>query len=590
MAAELNAQEWCSAKPLATARVWNEVPAGVDPKQWLSIVTVGYGNQAEAYALMFDGPQGTARLIAHAPNPKGTLSGVPHWYSPFVTLLNGFRIGYGAASPSAPLPLQIEFREVVVANAAKIADKPGFGDALTVGREKIVPPLKAITLAAACSAGWSPTLSSASSQPIPARAVVEIQVLDQACRFRVTFSQEGSESVIVKERVPWEEFHEQLTALFRLPLGDKRIHDFVRLAPARVALLAANGNRLAYLVDDELAALDAATGREAWRIRIPKAPAAGAKRIEQYVVSPGANDTVRGTNGTEPRLFRWTKSLAEIAWTDGKETPLAPVAVAANWAFDVDDKSGAVTVAGARLTRYIAGKEVWGATETSPITTQPKIDGDRVVAGNERGELFALALADGKPLWRVALAGSVAGPITKAGGLRLVFSPKEETLSAIDPRDGSTKWRFAAGDRLLQPPLEHAGRVLVVTKQNRIVALDPQTGSILVETTRPTWIVGVEIVVQDGAPRPALLDLDGKAVLLGDDLKPKWEVRLASRPTGRPVVTSLPVTWTQPEKAPSAEDLVAAIAADSVQRQTFFLTTDADGFLYRLSPPGAKQR
>lgn len=580
---ELNSQEWCSAKPLAAARVWNEVPSGVDAREWLSIVTVGYGNQAEAYALMFDGPHGTARLIAHTPNPKGTKSGLPFWYSPFVTLLNGFRGGYATSSsaPSAVRPLRIELREVAAATEAKIADKPGFGDALTVGRERIVPPLKAVALAAACDAGWSPTLSLAAPPAIFSRAVVEVQVLDQACRFRITFSHNGAESVVAKERVPWEEFHDQLTALFRAPLGDERIHDFVRLSPARVALLAAHADRVAYLVDNELAALDVSTGREAWRLRIPKGPATAPKRLERYTVSPSI--------GGAPRLIRWTKSLAEIAWADGKEMPLAPVAVATSWAFDVDDKSGVVAAAGERLVRYVGGKEAWSSPEASPITTQPKIVGDRVVAGNERGDLFAVALADGKLLWRVKLAGRAAGPITQAGSLALVFSPQDETLAAIDPLDGSTKWRFAAGDRLLQPPLEHAGRILIVTKQNRIVAIEPQSGSILAETTRPTWIVGLEIVGQEGTQRLALLELDGNGVLLDDALKPIWEVRLASRPTGRPAIISMPVTWASTEKAPSADDLLATITADAVKRQPFFLMTDADGFLYRISPLGTKQ-
>jgi outer membrane protein assembly factor BamB len=586
LATELNAAEWCAAEPNATAKLWHEVPAGVDPKQWISVVTVGYAKQAEAYAFMFDGPQGAARLVAHAPNPQGTLRGAPHWYAPFVKLLNGFRIGYAQPAPSSP-PLQLEIREVAAPAAAAVAgNKPGFDDALTIGPEKIVPPLKAILLAAACRGGWSPTFaaaspSSAASSSTASRAVVELQVLDQACSFQIKFTHEGTESVVTKDRVPWEEFHDQLVSLFRLPLGDKSVRDLLRLAPGRVELLVAAGDRLAYLVDDELAALDTATGREAWRLRIPQSPVARTKKIERYVVR---RDPADG----RPRLFRWTKTLAEISLLDGSETPFAPTPTVTGWSFDVDGKSGAITSDGAKLTRYVAGKEVWSATETSPLTAGPIIAGDRVLAATDRGELFALALSDGKPLWRVKSPQPIVGSITPLGPMLLAFSPGDETLSAVDPQDGATKWRFAAGDMLLQAPFVHAGRLIVVTKQNRIAALDPTSGSLLAETTRPTWLVGVESVLVDKSPQLAIVDLNGRAALLNDQLQPSWQAQLASRPTGRPALLRMPAFWRTNAKSEPKNELLAAVEADSVPQQTFFLTTDADGFLYKLALPETK--
>ena len=499
LATELNAAEWCSAEPNTTAKLWHEVPAGVDPKQWISVVTVGYAKQAEAYAFLFDGPQGSARLVAHAPNPQGTLRGAPHWYAPFVKLLNGFRIGYAQPAPNSP-PLQLEIREVAAPAAAAVAgNKPGFDDALTIGPEKIVPPLKAILLAAACRGGWSPTFaaaspSSATSSSTASRAVVELQVLDQACSFQIKFTHQGTESVVTKDRVPWEEFHDQLVSLFRLPLGDKSVRDFFRLAPGRVELLAAAGDRIAYLVDDELAALDTATGREAWRLRIPQSPTARTKKIEHYAVRRDADG--------RSRLYRTNGTPAEIAWADGAVKPL---------------------------------------TEVPAVSD--------VVLGR-----------------------------------RLVFGV-DETLSAVDLRDESTPWRFTAGDRLLQPPQEFAGRLLIVTKQNRIVLLDPASGSLVSEITRPTWTIGLEIVTHAGAPHLALIDLDGRAVLYDASLRPVWEARIAGRPTGRPAVVEMPESFQKATPAAGGDDLLGDIAAGATRRRPYFVLTDADGFLYRLTLP-----
>lgn len=494
LVAELTADEWCTAQPKA-AGAWNQVPAGVDPRQWLSVVTLGYGNRADAYALMFDGPQGSARLIAHAPNPKGTLRGIPYWYAPFVKLLNGFRVGYLAPPVAAAPPLlQLEVKEIAAPRATAVAgDKPTLDEARTLDPEKILPPLRALLFTTACAAGWAPTTSAA-----PSRAVVEVQVLDQACSFNVRFTHEGRESVVAKERISWEEFHDQLTALFRLPLGDKNIHDFIRLGAGQVQLLAAHGDRIAYLIDDELAAFDTTAGREAWRIRIPQSPTARTKKIETYAVR-------RDEAGGRPRLIRTSNKPAEIAWSDGAVQTL----------------------------------------EQLP-----------------------------------------AESAATAAGLQFVLQP-DETLAANNPADGATRWRFAAGDRLLQSPQEFAGGVLVVTKQNRLVLLDAAAGNVTAETTWPTWIVALEIVSFQGRPHLAITDLDGGATLLDEKLQSVWQAKVPSRPTGRPALVAMPASF---QKAPAkgGDDLLAAIAADATKPQPFFVLTDVDGFLYRLSLPPAK--
>ncbi|MCE9563241.1 MAG: hypothetical protein K8U57_14450 [Planctomycetes bacterium] len=144
LAKELTAQGWCTAKPKEKAAgSWSAVPAGVEPDRWVSIVTVGFGHRAEAYAFQFSGPTHTAKLLAHVSHRKRPAAGGERWFSPFGNLLDAFRIGHATAQ-KPPLPsLQIE----VVLTNPKGAGNGGADEALTLAPDKVFPPMQAIVTA-----------------------------------------------------------------------------------------------------------------------------------------------------------------------------------------------------------------------------------------------------------------------------------------------------------------------------------------------------------------------------------------------------------------------------------------------------------
>lgn len=569
LASELNTAEWCTAVALASRGEWNVVPAGVAPARWLSVVTVGFGKQAEAYVFRFDGPEEAARLVAHFAHRKRYSQGAEKWGSPFVRLLSVFRANdlKGAGAPAIPLQL-----DVVEAPDAGTPDSAALDEALSLPPKAVLPPLRAIITAAACSAGWAPT-----TRPAAARARVEVRVLDRACSFRIIWNRDGRETVFSKERVPWEEYHEQLALLFRLPEIGTRVVDFVRPNAGNVELLDVDGNRIICLVDEELAALDR-NGQEAWRLRIPqsKIPAV-ARKVEHY--------TTRRDDTGRLRLFRWSTALAEISPADGSVVPLAPQAPSGSSAFDVGANGDVVLAQEGRVAFFAAGKEAWSVTESAPVQCGPRIEADRVLFGNERGELVAVSRSDHRELWRVSVGGRLWGHIVSAGGLRLAFSNEAETLIALDPKDGAVKWRFAAGDVLVQPPFEHQGALVVVTKQNRIVRLAPETGVVLGETRMPAWIVGVRAVELGTKSVLAVGDSAGRLVLLGADLKPVWELSTGVRLTGRAVIAELRPQWKIPARAAkgSPEELLENLAAETDGTLPFLLSSDAGGFIYKIS-------
>jgi len=569
LAAEWAGREWCSAKPgPGKAGGWAVVPAGVDPKQWVSVVTVGFGQRAAAYAFQFTGPAAGARLIAHVPHRKAGPAGAERWYSPFPKLADGFRVGHAAAAKAAPPPA-LQF-EVVLADPKKVA---GPDEALTLAPDKVLPPMQAIATAAACDAGWAPTPRVAA-----ARARVEVRVLDQACAFRVTFVRDGRETVLTRDRVPWDETHDQLALLLSLPVTRPAVADFARPAPDRVELLGVEANRIVCVADDELTALDAATGAEAWRLRVPQSKTATAKRVERYAARRDAAGKLR--------LYRLATTFAEIAVADGTVTPLAPAAVTA---FDAGPAGEVAVVQAGKLSLMAKGKDRWAAPAGDVIVAGPRLDADRVLAGTASGDLVAWARADGRELWRTPLGKRLWGPVTPAGRLRLVFAVEDETLFAVDPADGSVKWRFIAGDTLAQPPAEFDGSVVVVTKSNRIARLDPATGAVAAEAEWPTWVVAAEPVAVGGNPRLAVADVTGRLSLVGPDLKKTWETTLMTRGTGRPATAVTPPVWKgKPKPAKGGDDLLDTIAADAAGAKPYLLATDAAGFLYKLDVGGGK--
>jgi outer membrane protein assembly factor BamB len=574
IAAELNAAEWCNAEPQSAGGEWNQVPSGVDSSRWLSVVTVGFGKQADAYVFQFNGPGGAARLAAHLPHRKRYSNGAEQWFPPFERLLRVFHANYVNSEPTSPVPLQLEIVEApeTGAPAPVLSGDAGLDDSLTLPAKKVLPPLRAIITAAACVAGWAPT-----QRPAAAQARVEVRVLDRACSFRITLNRDGREATYSRERVPWEEYHEQLALLFRLPMLGGKVVDFVRPNPGKVEVLDVEGNRIVCLVDDELAALDP-NGQEAWRLRLPQSKAPGAvKKVERY--------TTRRDAAGKLRLFRWSTALAEIALADGRLVPLAPAAPSVSAAFDVDTRGEAVLAQDGRLSLFAAGKPVWSLTESSPVQCGPRLEPDRVLFGNERGELVAVSRADHRELWRVNGGGRLWGEIAAAGALRLAFSNEDETLVAFAPQDGSVKWRFPAGDVLVQPPFEHQGAVVVVTKQNRIVRLAPESGAVLQETKLPAWIVCVRAMEIGKQNVLAVSDSSGRLQLLGPDLKLVWEVATGARLTGRPVLAQLRTRWKVPAKAAkgSSEEMLENLAAETDGTQPFLLSSDTGGFVYKIS-------
>nr|WP_274387462.1 PQQ-like beta-propeller repeat protein [Salsipaludibacter albus] len=186
------------------------------------------------------------------------------------------------------------------------------------------------------------------------------------------------------------------------------------------------------LGDDQVVLVEAATGRERWRVD----------------VSPTeASATLLGSH-------------LVVAGLDGTVTTLSVV----------DGSPGWTTELGARV-------------RSSPLL----VDG-RVVVGTG-DEVVALGAVDGREAWRTALAGLIDGFVAVAGDL-LVVGDTANTLWGLDAADGTVAFEVSLGpladdtfvDGIAATPAVAGDRVMVASTNGRLVAVDTDGGEVAWDT------------------------------------------------------------------------------------------------------------
>jgi outer membrane protein assembly factor BamB len=572
MAALLNAEGWCKARPGETAAKWNEPPTGTTGANWVNIVTTAFNEQGDAYAFVFNGPGGAMSLAAHVPFRKvWTPAGVMAWVWPADAVAGALRVAVqeGALNQGRhPLALRVIPWDSGTAEASPAAPAAGanLGDARSVDPKLVFGPAAVIVNAAAFEAGWAPTPGQS-----PWAAVCEVRVEDQACSFRLKLQGPDGESTFVKEHVPWEAYHEHLVRLFRFVDGRSGISDFTQLARGPVDPLALRDNRLAALTNQELSVFDFQTGKRTWTTE-PTTKPKGYRPMDQFA----ALDSGDG----KARLMRYAGELAEFEWETGKRTTLLPGGADAATRIDVD---GANTVAAAgglvKLGRDRVA--VWEKKSSSPVTAGPSIIGDAVVFGDTAGRLTSLSINDGAVRWTSELGGRLFGKIITARLRLYVHSTEAEALIALDGPTGKEKWRCATGDVLVQQPIPVGDQLLVATKGNRLMLVDDATGEVKRESRWPTWITSVTLVGSGPAPLVACSDIGGTISLVSlADFKSKREVRLAAPLSGRILyVKNFGPRWPVPRTG-KEESLVAEIKDGPAAGGPALLVGDTAGFLY----------
>lgn len=177
-----------------------------------------------------------------------------------------------------------------------------------------------------------------------------------------------------------------------------------------------------------------------------------------------------------------------------------------------------------------------GSAYRRRLTAPPIVAGGSVFAIDALGLVTAVDLGTGRKLWERDTRpteerdGALGGGLAAAGGTLYVVTGLAEAL-ALDPGDGSVRWRAALPAPARGAPTVADGRILVPTVENQLLALSVENGSRLwVYRGQPT------VTATLGLPAPAV---EGEVVVAGfasgelaairaGDGRPIWSETLTS--------------------------------------------------------------
>ena len=143
----------------------------------------------------------------------------------------------------------------------------------------------------------------------------------------------------------------------------------------------------------------------------------------------------------------------------------------------------------------------WKFKTGDAIKSSPVVADGRVFIGSQDKKVYAVALADGKPLWNFATKDAIDGSPSVADDLVFVGS-NDSFVYALDAATGTLKWSFETGDKIIgsvNPARAADGKRILVfgSYDNNIYALDAagaqlwkyETGN-YVNGARPWMVAG----------------------------------------------------------------------------------------------------
>ena len=129
----------------------------------------------------------------------------------------------------------------------------------------------------------------------------------------------------------------------------------------------------------------------------------------------------------------------------------------------------------------VRAERVWSASarggdDVLRLGLRPFVDGERVYVAGHGGDVQALTVASGKPIWRVDTELELSGGPAVGEGI-VVVGGSGGDLVALDSETGAERWRVATGGEVLAAPNIADGLVVVRTVDGRLRGLRRANGS-----------------------------------------------------------------------------------------------------------------
>jgi outer membrane protein assembly factor BamB len=130
-----------------------------------------------------------------------------------------------------------------------------------------------------------------------------------------------------------------------------------------------------------------------------------------------------------------------------------------------------------------SGEEEWSFKTDNWFWGRPLVDDGTVYAPNLDGRVYALSLADGKPVWDAPFEAKEplrSAPVLAGDtGDTLVIVDRGGNVYGLKPADGKLKWSAAAAleKTVLADPAVVGGQVVVSAEGGDLFSVDPVAGS-----------------------------------------------------------------------------------------------------------------
>ena len=282
--------------------------------------------------------------------------------------------------------------------------------------------------------------------------------------------------------------------------------DYARAGGASGGGLAVAGGRL-YVASAFafLAALDAATGEELWRLRFD-APLTGAPAVQGDRVFVSATDStmwsIDAATGRVDWVVNGTESLATMARGAAPaisgDLVIFPTTAGELYALRRSNSADAWRA-------HVLGRRTGAAyANIAAITGDPVVDGGRIYAANQSGRVVALEARTGSALW--AARESAYSPVWPVGGAVFLVTDQNRVMR-LDARSGEPVWAqelplFASERPRRQTtifpqhgPVLAGGRLWVASGDGALRGFDPTDGSQVHLTEIPGGAASAPIVV-----------------------------------------------------------------------------------------------
>ncbi len=124
---------------------------------------------------------------------------------------------------------------------------------------------------------------------------------------------------------------------------------------------------------------------------------------------------------------------------------------------------------------FNTGKTIWKKKKGS-IITEPLIDGNRLIGGNEEGQIFVLNTQNGEDLWEKDIGESISGYALDSDST-LVVTADGGTVYAFSSFDGKLKWKQTLSGGITANPVLSDECVFIGTQEGDFYCLSIHNGS-----------------------------------------------------------------------------------------------------------------